>query len=473
MNKRFTQTVCGAVILLMLVLTGCQTVGGVDLGKAAENALTVQSFEGSVDVKLSASGFPEAPGAADWNALNGLQLVVDSLKMENQDRTSAAGKLVAGQEELPFALSTDNGITTLMIEGAKQPVAFAFDPLTSAMKGSPVDLSRFGDPKKLLKTAAPLLAAHLPNVSSLTVAAAKEKVHNETLDLNKIHLELKGSELSPLLKKFLGGVSTDELGLQALAETLIGPQLGGIAVPFIQDALIQAGLKLDEASGALFTDKLALKADLYTDDKLQIRKAVFELKLPVEDKKSGSAGGTVTASGTAELWNVNGTVKADAKPAGEAFDLGESGQLFRIVKVLDKDSALYDLLVNDLHVQRKAIRMHMPAGLTEAEATKGEPFIKDGSTLVPVRFVSEELGADVAWDGDKYQVTVTDILNGTKVILTINDTEATAGGQQATLEVPAQLVHEKTYVPVRFIAESLGAKVGWDEETRTVSIVRN
>lgn len=96
------------------------------------------------------------------------------------------------------------------------------------------------------------------------------------------------------------------------------------------------------------------------------------------------------------------------------------------------------------------------------------PVIIDGNTLVPMRAIFERLGAGIEWDQTNYSVTA--VKDGTTIHLKIGETEALLNGQTMMLEVPAQLVNSNTMVPVRFISESLGADVYWDGMTRTVVV---
>lgn len=104
------------------------------------------------------------------------------------------------------------------------------------------------------------------------------------------------------------------------------------------------------------------------------------------------------------------------------------------------------------------------------------PFIEQGRTLVPVRFVAEALGAQVSWNPEQQQVTVALPPRrdgaGTAIILTIGQELARVGGIEVLLDVPAQIVEGRTFVPLRFVAETLGATVDWDGESRTVRLWR-
>ncbi|MDY6313788.1 MAG: stalk domain-containing protein [Clostridia bacterium] len=95
--------------------------------------------------------------------------------------------------------------------------------------------------------------------------------------------------------------------------------------------------------------------------------------------------------------------------------------------------------------------------------------ILDGRTMTPSRFVAESLGADVDWDDATKTVTVT---NGTKTIkLVIDSNIATIDGEEVEIDVPATIIDGRTLTPSRFVAEALGADVDWDDATKTVKVI--
>ena len=89
-------------------------------------------------------------------------------------------------------------------------------------------------------------------------------------------------------------------------------------------------------------------------------------------------------------------------------------------------------------------------------------------TMVPLRAIFEALGATVEWNNETR--TVTSEKGDTKISLTIDDTNLYVNGEAKVLDVPAQIVNDRTMVPARAIAEAYGCKVEWDGETRTVTI---
>lgn len=96
------------------------------------------------------------------------------------------------------------------------------------------------------------------------------------------------------------------------------------------------------------------------------------------------------------------------------------------------------------------------------------PVIENSRTLVPMRGIFETLGAAVNWDEDTR--TVTAAKGDTIVILQIGNSTAWINGEAKSLDVPAKIIEGRTMVPIRFVAETLGCTVEWDEVQRRVFI---
>ncbi|NGQ96207.1 copper amine oxidase N-terminal domain-containing protein [Brevibacillus sp. SYP-B805] len=99
-----------------------------------------------------------------------------------------------------------------------------------------------------------------------------------------------------------------------------------------------------------------------------------------------------------------------------------------------------------------------------------QPFIdaKSNRTLVPVRFVSEALGAKVEWKEDIQTVEINK--NGRPISLKIGEKVAIVSGRKVAFDQSAIIKNSRTYVPLRFVSEALQSKVDWKVNERTVLI---
>ena len=101
-------------------------------------------------------------------------------------------------------------------------------------------------------------------------------------------------------------------------------------------------------------------------------------------------------------------------------------------------------------------------------------FVYRSRTMVPIRFISDALGANVEWNQDTLQATITTA--DKTIVLTIGSATALVNGQSVALYdgVPATMAVlngiSRTVVPVRFVSEQLGASVAWDQQQYLVSI---
>lgn len=99
------------------------------------------------------------------------------------------------------------------------------------------------------------------------------------------------------------------------------------------------------------------------------------------------------------------------------------------------------------------------------------PIIRDGSTLVPFRAIAEALKAEVVYNAAEQTVTVT--RDGTSVKLVLNSKTAYVNGKTVKLDVTATVVKGSTVVPVRFVSEALNSTVKWEPVSQSVVIYDN
>jgi iron(III) transport system substrate-binding protein len=121
--------------------------------------------------------------------------------------------------------------------------------------------------------------------------------------------------------------------------------------------------------------------------------------------------------------------------------------------------------------------IQMTIGSTKAYINSKEtsldqpPIIENGRTLVPFRFIGEALGAEIGWDPVKKAVSY-DVLGvgGKSIILIIGSTTAFVDNIATKLDVAPKILSGRTMVPVRFVSETIGAKVDWNSSTKMVTV---
>lgn len=98
-----------------------------------------------------------------------------------------------------------------------------------------------------------------------------------------------------------------------------------------------------------------------------------------------------------------------------------------------------------------------------------KPFVNgDGRTMLPIRAIAEALGAQVQWDEATQTATLT---LGTKIVkVTIGQNNILVDGKPVPMDTAAAVKDGRTLLPVRAVGEAMGANVGWDAETSTVKI---
>jgi N-acetylmuramoyl-L-alanine amidase len=96
-----------------------------------------------------------------------------------------------------------------------------------------------------------------------------------------------------------------------------------------------------------------------------------------------------------------------------------------------------------------------------------DPFILNGRVMVPVRFVSESLGYQVEWKAETKEVVM---MKNEKIMILQLESKVVRNNFMGDLmmDVAPVIKNDRTMVPLRFIAESMGVSVLWNENTRSV-----
>jgi len=134
----------------------------------------------------------------------------------------------------------------------------------------------------------------------------------------------------------------------------------------------------------------------------------------------------------------------------------ELEQLRTIAEDLGQDPDLFVLPVENVISDKANFKFDTP------------PVIKGSRTLIPVRAIVQGFGAELTWEEDTQTVTI--IKDDKEVVLTLGSSTIYVNGEEQEIDVPAGLMNNRTYVPLRFLIHNLGFNVKWDEDTQTVEI---
>ncbi|QHI73718.1 copper amine oxidase N-terminal domain-containing protein [Aminipila terrae] len=107
----------------------------------------------------------------------------------------------------------------------------------------------------------------------------------------------------------------------------------------------------------------------------------------------------------------------------------------------------------------------------EAVNFDAAPFIENNVTYVPVRGVFEKLGAKVVWKNNTKEIIV--YKGRTVLVLILNNRWTVINDGLVNANATPKIVNSKAFVPIRLISENLGATVTWNQQTQTINIVQN
>lgn len=113
-------------------------------------------------------------------------------------------------------------------------------------------------------------------------------------------------------------------------------------------------------------------------------------------------------------------------------------------------------------------KMYVSEAGVAALSLDAPAYIENGRTMVPVRVISENFGAEVGWNAEMRQVSIKK--DGVEILLTIDSDKAIVNGAEKVLDSAAAIKNSRTMVPLRFISEELGRSVEYVPSTKQILI---
>lgn len=499
----------GLAMLSMLVLTACESVGGLDLNQVMKSSANVQSFEGkasfSLEFLLDEAIFDEAELTAEEAAfaqfLKNMKLELTELKQQDMQSMSAAGAFLIGEARIPFAIAMDSSSMVVQVDGIKKPyVIFTDMEEISEMIG--MDAQQITELQiDLSKLLVDYFVPNLPNPATIEVEKANVTINGENVDVHKVHAVIQGDELLSLLTKVVQNLAQDEEGLRTflsdaydlilplinqiieeqaeLADELFDPEMmkyvqnKTLAVEFLHTTIIEGigelaayienyGSELVEGLDVLSSDSY-FAIDMYVDRNLDVRRTDFEVLIKPSESIDGFAGIQLNAS--QELWNINQDVAMDMIEYDEFLS-----EMDPVLPHIEAGSELAQLLtLFGLNETTFAV-------FPEAEQPEGfvyqRSFIKDGNTMSSGYWLAGQLQLDLEYDESEGIVEIADPATNRIIVLPIGDNTMIVDGEEKEVSVGAMDLNGFPFVPLRAVAEEFGAEVEWDAENRTAIITK-
>ncbi|GAB6988273.1 copper amine oxidase N-terminal domain-containing protein [Paenibacillus pini] len=526
--KRFKLGLALGLVLLLVILSGCQSVGGLDVSNALTRTLDVKTSESksamSIEI-IPTAGKMDAEDQKMIDMINSFSVTIDHVIMQDASTASLEGALTYQGKKLPFHMSMDKKNLALKLEGMKQPVVISLDSVEQLGMG--VDVQTGLSEEKamsMVKDVSGFVLKHLPNPSSISLASVTDKVNGESVALQKLHVEIRGDELTGLVKGFLTSLSKDKEGIKSVVgalydvyyplyaasqasdeeedgyEDTMGDFLSGFGTPssvmadkeaaviYLTNQLIKEMNKLlpkyDQEVTDLYADSPELKevlgkntllaVDLFFDNKLNIRKQNVDLTVQMPED-AGIPIKQVKAHATSESWKINVPVTINKVDVSKgAWDPTKNDMTpGEILGQLDNQSELYRFLKEEMTITYKYFEIETPVDEDSWYYDYPVPYSVNNNLMVPLKFVADQLDAKVSYNQATKQITVTDDINGSTIVVKAGDKQAVVNGKVVKLVAPVTNREGYAFVPLRFIAESLGATITVDKIEQYIYIERN
>lgn len=217
--------------------------------------------------------------------------------------------------------------------------------------------------------------------------------------------------------------------------------------------------------------------DIYTFSfkKISNADAVIELAVAEDGKASQSylpSGGELYDAGDAILTTITVTMP---ESIGETTET-ESGSSGNATNNTENNNESNNLMTREERLNGTIfLRIDNYAAVVDGELVHiypGEknvvPYLSSDRTFVPLRFIAEELDAQVEWIAETRHVVIK--RGGKTLDLSIDATTYTIDGFSHEMDAPAVIVNDRTMVPIRFVMEALGSAVEWDANNRMVIV---
>ncbi|MHA6483094.1 copper amine oxidase N-terminal domain-containing protein [Paenibacillus sp. strain BS8-2] len=508
--------------LVVTIVTGCQSLSGLDLNKVLKNSVKVTSLESKSTLELQLELDEEVLADYDeseadmYRLLSNVKLNLDHIAVQDELNMSLEGSIVFGDANLPFDLSLSETAMVLNLEGMEAPIVFELIDEYMLEEGDVQDEEKLAEiGRQITDLVSGYAIDKLPNPSGLTAVPVTETIGGTPTSAMKVSFEMDGVKLIDWVKSYLTALTDNRDELAAVIEKVLelldqnpvyweslemmnpfesdvldAPTVGDMANQAADEIIaliepLQEELLFSEEEGQALSEMLNLRGDVYIDYGLNIRKQDWEFnykyvpsildEVELEDEEYYEEPNFftgMTIKSTSEQWNVGGAVKAKEAVTPDnalaAEDLEYLGG-YDFLKHVDKKSDLYDLLTNKLHITRQTYSAY-------SDDYYNPPIILPNyHTIVAIRDVADAFDATTKYHAPTRQISVYDEITDTRIVVKVGSNIVKVNGVEQEWPVAVTSIDGYTYVPARKLAEALGADIKWEtvyEDWQMLTITR-
>ncbi|MCR8845937.1 copper amine oxidase N-terminal domain-containing protein [Paenibacillus sp. SC116] len=484
---------------LLIVLTGCQAVGGVEVGTALKQLATVKSLEskGSFAIKINVA--PNAKMEKEQreivDLINSTRIETVS-KVQDSNNVSVKGTAYIKDKKLGFHILVDSKQMAVHVDGAKAPIVVPFVP--EGMEGFDLEDMPILSPavqNQFQEKFVSFFVKHAPNPTVIDVKATEETVFDQKLNVNRIHAEFGANETFDWTRGLIKSVVADEAGTKAWLKDVIttfgevmktmddSTEVGlliknsetsaNLAYSWLKDNGVKAVDGVEQEWKNLLKDlpnfaplmskDTNMKVDWFVDSELTTHKMLSEFNIALP-QDSDFPITSVQIKQSAEYRNVNKPVSVDTLDTSKALKATDSnltpGDWLRH---FDSSSDIHKFMLETGFTSK-----YLTLPLLEEDGYEDwgydypRPIVEKGKTFVPLRYVAEAFDADVKWDKSKKQIRIVDDITQKVITLKVDSKSAQVDGKAVALKNAPKLIKGTVYVPLVEVADFLNVKAKFE-----------
>ncbi|WP_165452228.1 copper amine oxidase N-terminal domain-containing protein [Paenibacillus thalictri] len=502
------------LLIVVLIFSGCASLGELEPGKLAEKEFNLKSYEGKLtfgfefemdEKAVSELSSYEVKDLDIYRYLNGLKLSLTSIKVNNAaGGWSVKGFLEKGNLKIPFDFYSSGETAIVQIEGAKHPLVLDKGianlvkvprmvynvPFIGLLSGYFTGETE-SDLTKLWQEFVKLNISNLPAPKGLTV-----RTNDNGYVGTQVAFSLDDAELKQLIKTHLRNVALDDPGLRKMAAVLYDyfaeqaddtpysfkqlledKQMSSEGIYGVEKAILSyLALTWADESEARYLDGIRTDISLTADSNQVLRALEMQVTGANEPgMNQGVKSGKFTLS--FQRGQIDQNVQPDLIEGKGSVMLYDLDTPERLLDQVDEKSDLFRYLKYELKLTKKSFSVSLDrkedmASMLEIIKDSGEsleeafPFgyISDNMAYAPVKMLAAKLGyasnMEETSDG-----TLTLQVGANKWTFKQDSKTALVNGQPVDMGGSVENIEGTLFVPVRFIVEQLGGNVIADPDT--------